>query len=74
MKFDVEQIIAWMGALQRIKAAGSPAVDAVRQVLAAHGIEADNALLDGVIADDIRREAIARQDALGSVVTGNLGD
>lgn len=70
MKIDIEAVIKWVGVLQRLRAAGQPALDAVRQALAAHGIEADNALLDAVIADDIRREAIARKDAAGGTDVG----
>lgn len=80
MRFSVDGIIKWIGVLQQIQAKGKPAIDAVRAALAAHGIEADNALLDGVIADDARREALARRDAAGAddvtgpVNTGSTGD
>jgi hypothetical protein len=77
VKIDLNGVIQWINALEQIKAKGQPVVDAIRSALAAHGIDADNALLDAVIADDARREQLARQDAgdvSGAVVTGGSGE
>lgn len=69
--FDIATITRWISLLENLRAAGKPAIDAVRDALAAHGIEADNALLDGVIADATRREALAEREA--GLAPANLG-
>lgn len=67
----------WLGVLQQVEAAGSGAWDSVKAALAAHGIEADTAQLDAVIADAARRKALAEREArdvIGPISTGNLGE
>ena len=75
---DVQAILQWIGVLQRIQASGGTAYAEIKGVLAAHGIEADTAALDAVIADASRRKAIAQREATGDVsgpvVTGSTGE
>jgi hypothetical protein len=60
---NFEQMMAWLRIGQRVFEAGRPAIDAILQVLATHGIEGENVLLDTAAADAVRRKALAERDA-----------
>lgn len=55
--------MAWLAIGQQVIAQGAAAWESVKAALAAHGIEADTAILDGVIADAQRRADLARSEA-----------
>lgn len=62
---NLTTILAWLSLLERIQkspAAGA-VMDKIKAALAAHGIEADNAVLDGIIVDAARQKALAEAEA-----------
>lgn len=59
----LQAILQWITLLGQIEQKGSAAFAAVKQALANHGIEADTAALDAVIADAARRKALAEAEA-----------
>lgn len=65
MNINLNGIVQWITVLQQLEAKGKPAWDSVKKTLADHGIEADTAALDEVIADAARRKAQAERDAAG---------
>jgi predicted DNA-binding protein with PD1-like motif len=57
----VAAIIAWIQVIQSVYQQGDEAVSQLKAVIRQRGIEADNATLDGIIADaEVRK---AREDA-----------
>lgn len=70
---NLEQMIAWLRVGAKVFAAGKPAVDAILATLAAHGIDAENALLDTAAADADRRKALAEREASSAATTAPLG-
>lgn len=78
MKLDVQTVIHWIGLLQQLQEKGQPAIDAVKQAMAAHGVEADNAILDNIVIDAARQRELTRQEAagdvVGAIVTGSTGE
>jgi hypothetical protein len=62
---SIAAIIAWIQIGQQVWEAGDAAIQAVRRALRDHGIDADNALLDTVIASARERKARAEADAGG---------
>jgi len=59
----IPEILKWIGLFQQIHTAGGSAWADVKAALANHGIEADTAALDAVIADADARAARRRGDA-----------
>lgn len=56
-------LIQWLTIGDQVFDKGQAVWSDIRKVLEAHGIAADNAALDAVIADAARRKALAQQDA-----------
>jgi hypothetical protein len=73
----LDALFQWFSVFQKIVLAPSAVFTDIKRVLAAHGIEADTAALDAVIADASRRKAIAQREAAGvtdiagTIVTGD---
>lgn len=65
MKLDLQTVIHWLDLLRQLYEKGQPAIDAVKQAMAAHGVEADNAILDRIIPDAARQRELARREAAG---------
>lgn len=62
---SLEFIVAAFTLIHKIVQGGAPLVADIRAVLANHGVEADTAFLDQVIADAARRQRIAKAEAEG---------
>jgi hypothetical protein len=62
---ELQTALAWLSLGQQVITAGEDVWNQIKGVLAANGIEADNAHLDAVIADAARRKAQAEADARG---------
>jgi hypothetical protein len=60
---ELQAALSWLGVLQQVIDAGGGVMSEIKGVLSAHGIEADTAALDVVIADAERRRAQAEADA-----------
>jgi hypothetical protein len=59
----IAAIIQAFSVAQQVYKAGQPVWDAIKGVLAAHGIQADTTELDAVILDAGRRQALAQAEA-----------
>lgn len=59
---ELEAAMKWLAFGQKVIAAGAGALADVKAAAAAHGIEADTAALDAVIADAVRRKVQAEED------------
>lgn len=62
---ELQTALKWLALGQQVIAAGAGPWAEIKAVMAAHGIEADTAALDAVIADADRRKALAEADAKG---------
>lgn len=76
MKLSLAALLQWISIGEQVIDKGTAAWSDIQAALARNGIEADNALLDAVIADDVRRKGLAEQDAAVAQVhgTGSTGD
>lgn len=63
-------LIQWLTIGEQVFDKGATVWADIQKVLAAHGIAADTAALDAVIADAARRKALAEQDAAVAQVSG----
>lgn len=60
---SIDVVLKWLGLLPQIISGGTAVYASVKAALAAHGIEAENAELDAVMADADRRKALALHEA-----------
>lgn len=79
MKFDAATIFQIFTFIQQVIEKGSPAWEAVKRAARENGVDADTALLDGIIVDAPRQKALAAREAgltdvTGPVATGSTGD
>lgn len=68
MALDATKIaaaLAWFDAIEQVYAKGDAAVAAVKATLAAHGVEVDNATLDGISMNAANRKAKEDQRIAG---------
>jgi hypothetical protein len=63
--WNLATLIEWMKIGQRVIEVGMPLWNDIKLVLANHGVEADSALLEQVIEDAARRQALAEAEAGG---------
>lgn len=66
MNFNLNALVQWLAIGQQVFSGGTALWTDIKAVLANHGVSADTAALDAVIADATTREARAEADAAGT--------